>query len=292
MKFEEILQEFNIPYITEGHHHCTPDFVQIDCPFCGKDSKKWHMGYSINYGYTVCWRCGQHSLYETLAELTQLPAYQCRKLLSELTSGKVRVKTDEKPKGRITIPNHVRELGIPHIRYLKKRGYNPEEIIKLWNIQGIGLSANLAWRIFIPIYLHGVIVSWTTRSISDDPNVTRYISASPQEESINHKHILYGGDFVRDTIIICEGCFDVWKIGYGAVATLGTGYSTEQVIRMTNYRNRYICFDNEKPAQQRASNLCNILSLYSGETKNVILDSKDPGEATNKEIKCLQKFLK
>ncbi len=33
MNLTNILKELNIPYITEGHHHCTTGFLQVDCPY-------------------------------------------------------------------------------------------------------------------------------------------------------------------------------------------------------------------------------------------------------------------
>ena len=35
-------------------------------------------------------------------------------------------------------------------------------------IFGIGIAPRLQWRIWIPIHYHGEIVSWTTRSLSDN----------------------------------------------------------------------------------------------------------------------------
>ena len=289
MNFVDILKEYHISIAPEGHQHGRGGWVNFDCPFCEKDSHKYHMGYNISYNYVNCWKCGTHYLLDTLIELTGLSVGECRKLLSGLETKRI-TKVD-KGRGKLIIPFGVHRLIDAHHRYLQKRGYQSLDLATLWKLQGIGIAGNLSWRIFIPIYYHSEMVSWTTRSISDSPNVTRYISASTEQESISHKELLYGEDYARDTIIICEGCFDVWKIGVGAVATLGTGYSKAQVLKMIEHRNRYICFDNEPEAQRRAWGLCNILSLYPGKTSNIKLDSKDAGEAADKEIKYLKGLL-
>lgn len=287
MKFEDILQEFNIPTAPEGHHHSRLWWVQIDCPFCGKDSKKYHLGYSLEGNFCTCWRCGFHSLIDTLIELTGLSFSKCKKILGSLETTEVRIK--EKPKGKLIIPKGVGELRRPHLRYLCERGFNPSEIEKLWKVQGIYIAARLSWRIFIPIFYRGKMVSWTTRSISDSGKVTRYISASLKEESMPHKSLLYGEDYVRQSIIITEGPFDVWRIGPGAVATLGVGYSDDQAFRMTSYPKRAICFDSDKEAQKRARKLCNDLSAFPGETCNIILSGKDAAETNEKEIEELRR---
>ena len=289
MKFEELLRKLNIEYKTEGNH-CRQNWIQIDCPYCGKDSKKFHMGYSLEGQFLNCWRCGSHFLIPTLVELTDKSYIECRNLLANIEIIEVE-RRKEKPKGKLVLPKGVEHLLLPHRAYLESRGFVVSELEKLWKIKGIGITSILSWRIFIPIIHHSITVSWTTRSISNHPNITRYVSASPEQESMNHKELLYGEDYVCKTIIITEGCFDVWKIGFGAVATLGTGYSTKQILRMSEYSKRVICFDNEREAQIRAKKLCDDLSVYPGETFNVQLDAKDPATASDKEIRLLRKEL-
>lgn len=289
MKFTDILSQLNIEYKTEGHHHCRPNWIQLDCPFCAKDSKMWHLGYSLEYHFLNCWRCGVHQPIETLMEITNLSFNKCKKLLAGIETTKVK---REKPKGKLKLPKNIKELARPHLRYLIERGFDPAELEKLWRVKGISISSVLPWRIFIPIIYHGKTVSWTTRSISHNNKITRYISASLKEESIPHKSLLYGEDYAQQSIIITEGPFDVWKIGPGAVATLGSSYSDEQAFRMTSYPKRVICFDNEREAQKRANKLCDNLSVFPGETFNIQLDAKDAASASKKEIKLLRRFLK
>jgi len=291
MKLTDILSQLNIEYKTEGqHHHCRPGWIQLDCPFCGKNSHKWHLGYSLEDNYLNCWRCGSHPLVETLMEITGYSHTKCKRILKDIKPAKIKKK---KPKGRLIIPKGVGPLLTVHKQYIESRGFFWEEIRKLWDVRGIGIANRLSWRIFIPIFYHRKMVSWTTRSISNSSKVTRYISASTKEESIPHKSLLYGEDFAQQYIIITEGPFDVWRIGPGAVATLGTGYSAEQIIRMTRYPKRVICFDTEKEAQKRAKKLWDDLSVFPGETYNIQLDAKDPASAKAKEIKQLRiHFLK
>lgn len=191
----------------------------------------------------------------------------------------------------VVLPNELGPLLPAHIQYLKQRGFNPEKLIRLWGIQGIGLSKQLSWRIFIPIILNGETISWTTRSISD--NGLRYITASPLEESENHRELIYGEDHVRHSVVVVEGPIDVWRIGPGAVATMGTGYSRAQLLRISKYPLRCICFDSENTAQRRARQLANDLSSFSGVTTIAELSAADPGSADKKEIQELRRrFLR
>lgn len=287
MKYIEILQQYNIPYKTEGHHHCRQGWIQTDCPFCGKNTHKWHLGYNISNKYCTCWRCGWHPLIKVIAELTGLSFRKSVKLIDDIPA--TSVPEIKQKTGKLTLPSNIGKLQLPHKRYLKQRGFDWKRLIKQWEIKGIGISAKLNWHIFIPISFRGELVSWTTRTIGN--NKAKYNSAPVECESINHKTILYGEDYATNSIIITEGPLDVWKIGPGAVATFGMSYTTSQVERMTRFPRRYVCFDNEKLAQQKAKQLCDLLSIFDGETYNITLDSKDPGEAKPKEIKQLRKLL-
>ena len=112
----------------------------------------------------------------------------------------------------------------------------------------------------------------------------------PSEKSMDEKSLLYGGQHVRDSVIVCEGPFDAINVGKGAVATLGINVTTAQVNRLADYYKRVIVFDNEPNAQRRARALADQLSIYPGETFIVNIDAKDPAEAKPSEIAALRKF--
>lgn len=288
MKFQDILSEFNIPIAPEGHHHCRPNWINIDCPYCGKDSEKWHLGYSIDGKFFNCWRCGSHNVITTLIEITGKRYHQIKQMLDGLDIPRVK---REKPKGKLILPKGIKKLRSAHIRYLRSRGFDFLKIERIWQIRGIGMASRLQWRIFIPIIYRSQIVSWTTRTILRNPYIIRYLSASEKEESTPHHELLYGEDFARGAVIVTEGVFDVWRIGVGAVCTFSTGYSQKQIERIVKYPTRAICFDNEPEAQKRARKLVNDLSVFPGDTFNVVLDAKDAAEESGENIKRLRKEI-
>jgi hypothetical protein len=286
MKFTEILEQLDIDFKTEGNH-CRPGWINIDCPWCGRDTQKYHLGYSLEGHYLSCWRCGPHSAIDTVQEYTGLPFHKVKKLLSDITLP--RLEKREKAKGKLKIPKGVKSMKRIHRQYLRSRGFNDYRLEELWQLQGIGMAAELSWRIFIPIIYHGKTVSWTTRSISMSKKIMRYMSASLKEESMPHKSLLYGADLARKTIIINEGPTDAWAIGPGAVATLGTSYSMAQVSKMLEFEKRIVCFDTEPAAQARARKLCADLSSFPGITENCVLDAEDAASATKRELKLLRR---
>ncbi len=200
--------------------------------------------------------------------------------------------SDTIKRGSLRIPFAVESMSPAHEHYLSERGFTPSELVSTWKIKGIGPISELGlqWRIFIPIYLDNVLVSWTTRGLADKG--VRYVNAPSEWESIPRRELLYGEDFVGHTIIVVEGPTDVWKIGPGAVATFGVAFSRAQVEKLSKYPHRVICFDSEEGAQVKAKELCQQLMAFPGETMNVMLTAKDPGSATDQEIQQLRRFLR
>lgn len=290
MNLQNLLEKSNIDVAPVGHHHAREGWIQFDCPHCGRGTHKFHMGYNLAGGYCNCWRCGPHSIVNVLVMILDVSVREAFKLVKELPKTDTRFR-DLPKTGKYTEPKGVKPMMRCHRDYLRSRGYNPEEIEKLWNVQGIGMAAKLGYRLFIPIKLNDIPISWTTRAITDRATL-RYISAKPKEEYINHKSILYGEDYARGAVIVFEGPFDVWRIGPGAVCTLGTSFTREQILRLSRYPVRYVCFDSELAAQQRANKLCDLLSPFNGVTHLVELDTgKDMSEASSKEVKQVRKLL-
>jgi len=279
---ESFLQQHNIPIAPPNHHHVTQGWIGVDCPYCAKSSK-FRMGFLPSDRRCNCWVCGNQNPIKALAEVCKI---------SEKESAGFWGNVDYIPSrksehtGKLKLPRNIKYDLLPaHEDYLQERGFDPNTISKLWGIGCIGPALNLQWRIFIPVHdIYGTVVSWTTRSISDAVKI-RYMSAPPDSEWLPLKSVLYGAHLARHIIFLVEGPLDAWAIGPGAVATCGVGFSPEQMAEMTKYPCRVICYDSEPQAQRKATQLCNHLSAFPGETHNVILESgKDSAEADQEEI--------
>lgn len=292
MNFVDLLREHSIPAKTEGHEHCRPGWVQIDCPFCSPNSAHYRLGWNLAYNYGNCWACGPHGLVEIMTTLTGEPARNFVRFVTDLE--REHVRTAPRRMGNLELPKGIGKLQYAHREFLVKRhfGNRIAELENLWRIAGIGIAASHSWTIFIPIQLHGETVSWTTRSINNDAQVP-YLSARPHQESMFHKHLLYGEDYVRHTAIWVEGPLDVWMVGPGAVCSFGLTYTPQQVTRFRQFARRVICFDNEPVAQRRACKLCDLLQTFPGETINVVMETgKDTSRASRLEVQQLrQRFL-
>jgi len=284
MTLVEVLKEARLAYAEEGHHHhARPGWVQLrDCPWC--NSQSYHLGINLRSRACACWRCGAQSSYATLLKLGVDPA-----LVRQALAGRQWTRPDvitltklREPRGRVPL--------LPaHVRYLRQRKLDPEEIADHWNVQGIGPDGGrLCWRLYIPVRDNGQTMSWTTRAIGNSSQ--RYLSASPEQDGgANIKNLVYGLSKCQLSTVIVEGPVDAWKVGPGAAALFGTAFTPAQVEQLAAIPYRFICFDNEPQAQRKALELCRTLALFPGETSNIILDAADPGEATSAEIALLRK---
>jgi hypothetical protein len=221
MKITELAEERGIPFKEGGqHHHVQFGYVGFDCPTCSPDWQAFRLGYNLEKQFLSCWVCGFRPLISTLAEVFRTTTHEIKQLLNlvEKEYKKVNVYA-----GKLVLPKNLVPLMNQHKRYLRQRGFDLNELESIWRInQGIGISSYLCWRVFIPIYHKGKVVSWTTRSISDEVD-KRYINASPSEEAMKIKSILYGEEFCNHSVIVCEGPTDAWNVGCGAVCTFGLG---------------------------------------------------------------------
>lgn len=285
----DILEQLRVETAGPEHHHVRQGWIGVvRCPFCG--STKAHLAFPLEGGLTGnCYRCGRHSLWDTLIAV----GLDRRVVAEALADVRPDRRTPKLPReaGRYTPPKGVGPLAPAHTAYLLKRGVDASQAA-LWGIEGIGLASKLAWRLFLPIFHLGRLVSWTTRSLSATAE-RRYISADPASEAEPIKTLLYGEDMARNAVVVVEGPMDAVKVGPGAVALFGLNVTDEQVLKIAGFPVRAICMDNEERAQAAGRQLAKQLAGFPGETAVVQLESgTDPGSADPEEIAELRaRFL-
>jgi len=284
MELLKFLDDCGVDYKQAGDdRHISHGWVGLSCPLCDPHKEKYHLGMHLEHGFFNCWRCGPLARVEILRQLTGKPYAVCR----EAAQAPYRRQPLTPRPGPLQLPSGLQALQRAHRGYLARRGIDPDQAARLWRLQATSELGSLPWRIVIPICQNGACVSWTARSITQDPQ--RYLSARADQEVVPAKSLLFGADYVRHAALCVEGPFDAMRIGPGAVATLGTAVSQTQLARLAAYPVRILCFDHEPQAQARARRLCDTLSLLPGKTINVQLDAHDPGSASAREIQHLRK---
>ena len=287
----QLLKDYNIQFSTE-HHHCSPGWVQVHCPFCNDNN--FHLGIPLSSPKIVnCWRCGRHTMYETIKELLHCSGSEVYQILQKYgedsyLSDKKKVENTKVLKFPVgTVP-----LNSNHRKYLEDRGFDTDVLIQEWGLLGTGHLGENKHRIIIPIYYKNIPVSYTGRDITGKSEL-RYKTCSTENEVRHHKHCLYGIDKVRgDSVIVVEGPTDVWRIGPGSVATLGITWTKEQVILLSQFKKVSILYDPEPFAQEQARRLAHELSWLSVESE-VLQQStlEDPAMMNEQDVRKVKDLI-
>lgn len=273
-------------------------WIGVCCPYCGDDN--FHLGYNKELNVFSCWRCGTKPLIKTLKLLTGLSKNELEQELKLVYNIEQEEKKNIVKNSECFLPKSSQLLQAEHKEYLCKRGFNPNELEKIWGLRGVG-DDGTKWanRIIIPIYFSGRLVSFTSRDITDK-NKIKALTCPQDKEVIHCKNIVHGFDLVQgNSVIVTEGPFDAMKFGPGAVSTLGIKFTEHQVSLLGAFRNIFIVFDSiindngfekEKIAQEQAQKLADSLAI----TSNVwVIDEfeSDPSDMTNNQIKRIKKEI-
>ncbi len=282
--YEKLFQTYGIDYISSGDEHCTEGWLSLPCPFCSPD--KYHLGVNLDSGKFHCWACGGHSSWRVLSVVLKQSQEQVQKTVSRFilgTEGRVhRVSYENSLDKPVNFPAGTTALQVNHKDYIRSRGYKPKQMVDLYKIKATPRYTRLGPRIIMPIYWQGIPVSWTARLINNKG--PRYLKCPKSQESFPAKNTLYGWEYIRDKCVVVEGIFDMWRLGPGAVATMGLGYSPEQVELLSHLNQVFIMFDSDKPARVRSVNLAKRLSALV-DVEIIEIDAEDPDSLSNEEAR-------
>lgn len=298
MDFVKLFKDYNIEYSTRVNR----GWVNVKCPHC--DDHSFNCGFNPAGDYVHCWRCGGHNIRYTLSILLRISQskldeiLECYKgrtgLLYELNGKKIpQAKHLELPNDTFTLAER---------KYLKARNFSPRFLHEKYGVVGGGIAGDWKYRIIIPLYLGGRLVSWTGRSIFDKEKIKqlkipRYKNLSIEKSVINPKHALFNLDNSNsDTVILTEGAFDVMRLGDDCVCSFGTELTQEQVkVIASKYKKVFVMFDNEEEAQKKARKFGMQLSSMGVEVEVVDAYSdfgvNDGAELNEAQVKKIKKEL-
>lgn len=291
MNVRDVLRQLGVRFWEHGQSPLvTGGWVGIVCERCDGGKGRPGLGIHVRTLKTSCWRCGGQSLAKALSDSSGRPFAEVAALLGGVLPDRAPV---EKPTGKFLPPPGVGPMADVHKRYLRGRGFDPDEMEALWGLKGIGRDGGrFAWRIFIPVRDEfGADVSWTTRAVGDVPHGFRYRGAKREESLTPRSECLGGIEHVRGAAVVTEGFFSAARVGPGAVWTAGVGYSKGQILKLARIPSRTILFDSEPAAQARARKLAEQLAVFGGETHIAEVSSPDPAEAPADEIEELRRLF-
>ncbi|KKL08077.1 hypothetical protein LCGC14_2579500 [marine sediment metagenome] len=307
MNFLTLCSDHNIDTAGPEHHHVSQGWIGIHCPFCtGKQN--FHMGFNISKEFFNCWRCGPHSLRETLERLTGEAFGTLWRMYGEGKSAPSPTWKGEprKEEKELVLPNgFTQPLRDHHRQYLERRQFDPDELIKEWGVcstsptavlHGAEHESHYGNRIFIPMYWNGKLATFQARALKTPKHKEhmKYKACPAEMEGRSIRRILYRHpETVSDYGFCVEGVTDVWRLGLHAFALLGTGFSEGQVALIAElYSKVILLFDPEDYAQARALKMQLALRAFGIKaTIHSLPDERDPAELNRQEVSMLVQHL-
>ncbi len=304
MSLIDLYEAYHIPYATEGDKHVSKGWVGVACPFCVGGTSGFHLGANLQSWGFSCWKCGKHRTTEAIATILGVPEQEARRLIGrykessgsgfDLRQEAANKRIGEKP---LKLPTMLDSLSQGAITYLQGRGYDPDKLIRDWDIRCTAPMALLdkisyKFRILCPIYWNGRMVSFQCRDYTGKSD-RKYMACPPEREIMSHKSILYGNQKHWEDVAICvEGVTDVWRLGPKSFATMGIKYTLEQVVHIVDHFKRVVVlFDSDPAAQKQAKELAAKIRACGVQSAVERLVSGDPGEMPQPEADYLVKQL-
>ena len=274
-------------------------WVGIKCPFCIDGDPSEHLGVNTDSKAVKCWRCGKHSIFSLIKEISRTRGFSETANLMSKFQNRVLTYYERSERSERGIPQSDRIISLDfasenldslYTTYLESRNYDPLEIQLLYKIMGTGFDGPYKYRILIPFMHRNKVVTFTARDVTgkQDPP---YKQCSEEKSIISPKRWLYNLSSSEDTVLVVEGPLDVWRIGGNTVATSGIEYTPEQVLLLTKFRRVFILFDTEEQAQIKAKQLASEVATLVSEVVRLELDFGDPGELSKDDANHLRRHI-
>lgn len=298
MDFASFCRDYGISTAPQGHRHHRNGWVNVACPFCVGHAG-YHLGYNARQGgnHFVCYRCHGHRAIEVISTLAHVPVSEARDIIEQYGGMKSYGPIYKKSKWvlgkNISFPPNTTEVDERGLAYLESRGFDAEKIVKQYGLMQTGPVGMYKFRIVIPIYFNDYMVSFTCRSYLPSVSV-RYLTCPNAKELIPNKDILYNLDNARNrnTVVVVEGCTDVWRLGAGAVATFGTGVTESQLHILEKFKKVILLQDNDMAGQSSWKQLARKLNARTLVERVTLANGiGDPSELSDTDAQYFMRSL-
>lgn len=317
----DVLEKYDIPYKLKGKNISKKSDLGICCPFC-EDDIGFHLGIKGN-NYS-CWKNENHkgntitlikkllgcSYFDAIAELKYISIADDDEMMRAINRLFKNTNNDTKHCNNLVFPSTfcpITDRGSTKkfFYYLESRGFEYHDIVNLIEYYKLqcDLIGDYNYRVIIPIYEKGQLITWVGRSI--EKNCSLPYKAVPESLSVkittnclfDYDNIIEGGD----TLFICEGVFDAMKINwYTDESIKATCLFTKRMSAMQQsllldliprYKQILILLDSD--AYIDAKNIYEEIKWMSNNIKISLLPKiyKDPGIMNKEQIKNLIKGI-
>ena len=279
----------------ESGKNISRNWIGMNCPFCDDSSN--HLGINLDSKIFSCFRCGEKGGIPKLIMSLENKSYQqIVPILKEYGRNEL-IQKDKvsnpanADKVREIITKETDPLYDHHKDYLRSRGFDPDQLERDYDLRSGKPVSIYKHRILIPYKRVRRTVTFTTRDVSGKATL-KYIHCPSHNSVLAPKEILYNVDNCKDSCLVVEGCFDVFRIGSGSVSLSGIQYTTSQLLVLSKFKQVFLLFDPEEKAQEMALQLGHDLSFCSGSVDIIqIKIDCDPGDMKDEDIKYLKKYL-
>jgi DNA primase len=173
-------------------------------------------------------------------------------------------------KEKLNMPKFVSKIPMNvHLSYLKKRRFDPEEVIEkydLWFGNTVGFYRH---SIIIPVYSNGIPVCF----VATDCTRKRYTyNKSPDVVNVEkHSEVLYNYDKNMKKVMLVEGVFDAWRVN--GVALLTKNITPKQLLKI---RGKEVDIFLDPDAWEEAARIAGM--IYWTVPNLILSDTRDPAD--------------
>lgn len=282
------LDDKKISYATEGKN-VSSGWINVQCPFCSDQTN--HLGISPSRKIS-CWICGiRGSVTKYIREIEQCSESYANTIIAKYQDRSLAYldKKERTRNSKIILPKSaIVELPKLHQNYLIKRGFDPDYLSKKYDLLACSELGDYKWRIIVPIYYQNEMVTFTARDITGKA-AQKYKNLPVEKSVMSTKEVLYNLDFANKVAVIVEGVFDAWRIGDGAVATIGTKYTKKQISHLIGFKKAFIMFDSD--AKDWGLKLAEDMAAVVPSVEQIELSEGDPADLSEEDVKYLRKDI-
>lgn len=290
---KSLLEKHNISYKSSGKN-IGKEWISITCPECFDD--RGHFGISLKHPVCSCFLCGyKSSVSKLISKLLRISYKKADKLVKECYEIEEEEKEETEPDEEefFKLYNSFGRLRDEHKNYLLKRNFDPDFIERKYLLKASDNFGSWKYRIIIPLVFNGKVKNFVGRDITDKQEI-RYRYCSDEISLLKRSKLWYDNNNGRSDVILVEGIFDSWRIGEPSIALLSTQFTKFQIVSLLKRRfNRiFILFDADDSGKEKASELSYLLSSGYDNIEILELESGDPADLSENDVKSLKKELK
>lgn len=260
-------------------------WMKSNCPYCGRELK---FGINLGLNRCNCFVCGSHpSTIDLVMYLEHIETYTevLRFLDQEKFSGYVfkEEAVELKSSKPVYLPDGFKLLNQGNSTlaksaraYIKKRGFDPEELSKMgW---GYGTKGKYFGYLIIPFHERGQLIYFNARLFLG--NGPKYNNPDTTDSGLGKSFIIYNKDALDmyRSIFVCEGAINAQTMGPRGIATGGKAVSRYQVNEILKSPVERVIILLDPDAKLYAIDLALKLVMYKKVKVVFLPDGKDAND--------------